>query len=1491
MPSTTLLAVLCFCSATADYAIQQLFPDDACTEPPSARVVFYDGCVPRDNGTSSIAITCTPSGYNMTSYSGGTCSGAPSGPPFSLAASPCANSGQSLTCVSGRFTFPTSAALVRANYGSDVTSCPIPSGGIPTSNSIFDTGRCVNFAPALLLQPNAYPASVFLACNPGGVGLTVTKYNARDCQQANPSTQNATGCEVESGSLPQVSFTTCYDVSAGGSASSSAATSASNTATPSETPFPSQPPPFSPAYCRPAALPAAATGLLSCFAGSTGGSSPVAPVLTEGPGGVDYCVSYTFSCSVTDSSPACAGQPAGTKVRNFTFTANATAAQLISPASAAVYLDVYVCGFNGCNSASASDACVGSNPSYSFSFSFSNTPSNTPAIFSSNGSDSQTATPTKTPVSNTPSNTPAIFSSTGSDSQTATQTKTPLLSDTPSSTPSTAAIVSSSSQTPTNSETASGTASGTPSSASTLSTTPTPTPTPSAMSSPSDAASDTPSSASTLSATPTASGTSSPTSDRAAAAPTAAVVVSAELATPSKPFCYKVTTLAGNGTSGFQEGTGVEALFRIPMSVAVLDLNGTLVLTDYNNHRIRKLTTGGAVSTIAGSGACDPRGCDYGGNFADGTGVDASFNYPFGVTLNVNGTIFVADNGNNRIRQIAPNGAVTTLAGNGTAASADGTGTGALLFSPTGIAVDFSGIIVFAELRGNRVRKVTPGGVVTTLAGSGNQYPAVVFADGAGAAASFFGPIGVTIDSSGTVYVADSGNHRIRKVTLDGFVTTFAGDGWSENYTGRWVDGTGTSASFSMPFGVGLDPIGNLIVADYGNHRIRKVTPVGVVSTLAGNGACDIRGCGYGGLFFDGAAADSSFSFPASVAVDSRGIVSIADSGNHRIRVLKCPVIGPMSAAAGGLDSTSIISGLGGGLGAAFLLTIAYFFFRRRSRAAAVHSATKNPAPSGASHTASRVTINPIGVFSPVLPPPPPLALPWRSAQKHFAGAPASTAESPSCETSAPPPSSSSSSPQVGSSRNLVSSALKAAAHAAPFGADVALQLLAALLDQVEKAERVDADAHRLRARLGRLRTLVAEVANDAAFVERHGALFDSLLATLRAAEAFLARLCAQASSRMRAFFTAGANDVELTALEEELTMRLQEFTLALQATTLTAARGAAAASVAAPVAPPPFSMCLSLADFELDPPLSAQLATAPRGTFGVVVFGTWAAYQRPVAIKLLSGIGERGIHAWLGEAELMRRLSTAGAHGSARHVVQLFGIGVDDPYFLVVMERMAGGSLRATLDDFRTMGAAPPLAVALRWAADAARGIAECHAQRVVHADVKAANTLLANDGGAKLGDLGSARVTRGIAATATRGATHGAARGSILWNAPELLEDLNVAPSAASDVYVRAAIATAPLFSRNSSAAIPCASVSFLSCFHLLPPPPPATGLGHPRVGNPVLVPPLSRCMREPHGSPGAALRVHGHCARVAAPRLCAGAPRRPARAAGAHGACVGL
>jgi sugar lactone lactonase YvrE len=315
-----------------------------------------------------------------------------------------------------------------------------------------------------------------------------------------------------------------------------------------------------------------------------------------------------------------------------------------------------------------------------------------------------------------------------------------------------------------------------------------------------------------------------------------------------------VTTLAGSGSDGAADGAGTAAEFNSPRGVAI-DSGGNVFVADRFNHKIRKITSDGVVTTFAGSGSIGS---------ADGMGTMASFSYPSGVAIDSIGNLYVADRSNHKIRKITSTGVVTTLAGSGVQGSADGAGVASSFRTPLGVAVDSAGNVFVADSGNHKIRKITSTGVVSTLAGSGS----IGSADGMGAMGSFRYPNSVAIDSNGNVYVADRSNHKIRKITSTGVVSTIAGDG-----SIGAVDGAGLAASFSFPEGIAVDSNGNIYVADSENDKIRKITSTGLVTTLAG--------------FEEGGSADgtgtaASFNLPTGVAVDGSGVVYVADLINSR---------------------------------------------------------------------------------------------------------------------------------------------------------------------------------------------------------------------------------------------------------------------------------------------------------------------------------------------------------------------------------------------------------------------------------------------------------------------------------------------------------------------------------------------------------------------------------------------------------------------------------
>ncbi|RSS60879.1 hypothetical protein EF912_08355 [Streptomyces sp. WAC07061] len=339
--------------------------------------------------------------------------------------------------------------------------------------------------------------------------------------------------------------------------------------------------------------------------------------------------------------------------------------------------------------------------------------------------------------------------------------------------------------------------------------------------------------------------------------------------TDGEGFVPLIRTITGNGTRGFK-GDG-EAAVSAQLAHGfgiVVDRAGTIYFSDHGNHRVRKITVDGKVSTVAGSA--------NGGRFAgdNAPAASAQLNWPRGVTVDATGNLYIADSNNHRIRKVTPDGTITTVAGAGTPGF-DGDGglaTKARLNTPFAVAVDGDGALYIADYSNNRIRKVTPDGTITTVAGSatgGSRGD-----DGAATSAQLNRPHGVAVDGAGNLYIADSYNHRIRKVAPDGTITTAAGAGTPGS------DGDGglaTKARINLPTDVAVDSTGALYIAEYSGHLVRKVAPDGTITTIAGTGTS-----GSGGDA--GPAASAQLLNPLGLAVDGVDTLYITEYNGHRIR-------------------------------------------------------------------------------------------------------------------------------------------------------------------------------------------------------------------------------------------------------------------------------------------------------------------------------------------------------------------------------------------------------------------------------------------------------------------------------------------------------------------------------------------------------------------------------------------------------------------------------
>jgi hypothetical protein len=345
---------------------------------------------------------------------------------------------------------------------------------------------------------------------------------------------------------------------------------------------------------------------------------------------------------------------------------------------------------------------------------------------------------------------------------------------------------------------------------------------------------------------------------------------------------YNVITLAGTGSPGYFNGPSSSAEFNKPYGMC-RDQDGAFYLADFLNHCIRKIAPDGTVSTYAGT--TNP-------GFVDGPAATAKFYWPAGICIDDSGAVYVTELGNHSIRKISASGIVSTVSGTGTEGYTDGPATSAQFCYPRGIICDDNANLLVVDVWNHRLRKITPGGMVSTIAGGGSVtgYLSVGdYIDAPDTAARFYAPCWITKDVAGNCYVADAYNHRIRKIDPSGVVSTFAGNGGIGPGNGGLADGPALSALFDTPTSLDMDSAGNLFINDPINHLIRKYT--------AGTGLVSSIGSGIAG-FADGPDSTAELNTPTGIFVGTNDTIYFSDHLNHAIRMLVPSALGISDQAA-----------------------------------------------------------------------------------------------------------------------------------------------------------------------------------------------------------------------------------------------------------------------------------------------------------------------------------------------------------------------------------------------------------------------------------------------------------------------------------------------------------------------------------------------------------------------------------------------------------------
>ena len=353
-----------------------------------------------------------------------------------------------------------------------------------------------------------------------------------------------------------------------------------------------------------------------------------------------------------------------------------------------------------------------------------------------------------------------------------------------------------------------------------------------------------------------------------------------------------ISTIAGSGVAAYGDGgPATAAQVNLPQDMA-FDAFGNKYISDYGHSLIRKVDAAGIITTVAGNGISG-----YSGDGSPATSASLSAN--IGIATDNSGNIYVCASGCHRIRKIDPSGVITTICGNGIAGSSGdgGPATAAMITNPQFIALDLAGNIYFS-CNATLVRKINTSGIISTVAGNGMQG---FSGDGGPATAGeLYDPLGVVVDSSGNLYIADEWNNRIRRVDTSGIITTIIGNG-TLGYSGD--GGPASAAELYYPVGASIDNAGNFYTSDH-LHRVRRVDLTGVITTVAGNGTPGYTGDG-------GPATAAELRYPATTKPDNHGHLYIADCGNNAVRILDgLPIVPSYIAHIDGMDSVCVGSAI-----------------------------------------------------------------------------------------------------------------------------------------------------------------------------------------------------------------------------------------------------------------------------------------------------------------------------------------------------------------------------------------------------------------------------------------------------------------------------------------------------------------------------------------------------------------------------------------------------